>query len=150
MYKLTAWNLVNYGKVKEAVSLLEQVVEMEEQTLSEDHPDRLASQHALAGAYQANGQIKEAVSLLKQVVEIREQTLSEDHPSRLASQHELACIRSVHLNLTKAEKQTGRIWTGQEVALKLTYHIARHTYKRRTARYKTLSRWLKRWRPGGS
>jgi Tetratricopeptide repeat len=103
------------------------VVEIEEQTLSEDHPDRLASQHALAGAYQANGQIKEAVSLLKQVVEIREQTLSEDHPSRLASQRELACIRLVHLNLTKAEKQTGRIWTGQEVALKLTYHKERRT-----------------------
>src|SRR6266480_3266558 len=78
------------GQVKEAVSLLEQVVKIREQTLAEDHPDRLASQHALAIAYGANGQVKEAVSLLEQVVKIREQTLAEDHPDRLASQHALA------------------------------------------------------------
>ena len=57
--------------------------------LKEDHPDRLASQHALAGAYQADGQIKEAVKLLEQVVAIREKVLKEDHPSRLASQRTL-------------------------------------------------------------
>ncbi|KAF7502469.1 hypothetical protein GJ744_005684 [Endocarpon pusillum] len=78
------------GQVKEAVSLLEQMIKIEEQTLAEDHPDRLASQHELARAYKANGQVKEAVSLLEQVVKIREQTLAEDHPDRLASQHELA------------------------------------------------------------
>ena len=50
----------------------------------------MASQHALAGAYQANGQVKEAVSLLQQVVQIKEQILAEDHPSRLASQYALA------------------------------------------------------------
>ena len=53
-------------------------------------PSRLASQHKLVGAYQANGQVKEAVALLEQVVKIREQALAEDHPSRLASQHSLA------------------------------------------------------------
>ncbi|KAF7505310.1 hypothetical protein GJ744_001013 [Endocarpon pusillum] len=53
------------GQVKEALSLLEQVVKISEQTLAEDHPDRLASQHELARAYKANGQIKEAVSLLE-------------------------------------------------------------------------------------
>ncbi|ERF74081.1 hypothetical protein EPUS_08129 [Endocarpon pusillum Z07020] len=57
-----------------------------------DHPSRLASQHALARAYQANGQVKEAVSLLKEVVEIREQILAEDHPDRLVSQEVLATI----------------------------------------------------------
>lgn len=30
--------------------------------MAEDPPDRLASQHALAGAYQANGRVKEAVN----------------------------------------------------------------------------------------
>ncbi len=59
-------------------------------TLAEDHPDRLASQHALAIAYKANGQVKEAVGLLKQVVAIREGMLAKDHPDRLASQHALA------------------------------------------------------------
>jgi hypothetical protein len=92
VYDLTARNLVNYGKVREAVSLLEQVVKIQEQTLAEDHPARLASQHALAGAYRANGQVKEAVSLLEQVVKIKEQTLAEDHPDRLVSQHALATV----------------------------------------------------------
>ena len=48
VYELTAWNLINYGKIKEAVSLLEQVVKIHEQTLTEDHPSRLASQQVLA------------------------------------------------------------------------------------------------------
>jgi tetratricopeptide (TPR) repeat protein len=74
VYELTAWNLINYGQVKEAVSLLEQVVKIREQTLTEDHPDRLASQHALAIAYEANGQVKEAVSPLEQVVKIEKLT----------------------------------------------------------------------------
>ena len=50
----------------------------------------LASQYALAGAYQANGQVKEAIALLEEVAWVRERTLAEDHPDRLASQHVLA------------------------------------------------------------
>ncbi len=57
--------------------------------LSFDDPSRLASEHGLAKAYQANGQIQEAVNRLKHVVHIRKK-LPEDHPSRLASEHELA------------------------------------------------------------
>lgn len=41
-------------------------VKMREQTLAEDHPSRLTSEHVLASTYQANGQVKEAVSLLEQ------------------------------------------------------------------------------------
>ncbi|KAL5312995.1 hypothetical protein ACEPPN_019421 [Leptodophora sp. 'Broadleaf-Isolate-01'] len=90
LYDLQARSLMNLGRNKEAVTLLEQVVQIRETTLAETHPDRLASQHALAIAYQANGQVAEAVALLEQVVQIRETTLAETHPSRLASQHELA------------------------------------------------------------
>jgi tetratricopeptide (TPR) repeat protein len=90
VYDLAAGNLINSGKAKEAVALLQEVMKIREQSLAEDHPSRLASQHTLAGAYQANGQVKEAVILLKEVVRIREQSLVEDHPSRLASQHALA------------------------------------------------------------
>lgn len=43
VYELTAWNLMNYGKVKESKSLLEQVVKVQEQTQAEDHPNRRAS-----------------------------------------------------------------------------------------------------------
>jgi tetratricopeptide (TPR) repeat protein len=90
LYRLVARNQQNMGQIKEAVALLEQVVKIDEITLVEDHPDRLASQHALAIAYQANGQIKKAVTLLEQVIEIKKITLAKDHPSRLASQHVLA------------------------------------------------------------
>ncbi|KAG4440379.1 hypothetical protein IFR05_004119 [Cadophora sp. M221] len=90
LYDLQARSLINLGKSKEAVALLEQVVRIRETMLAETHPDRLASQHELARAYQANGQVGEAVALLEQVVRIRETTLAETHPARLASQHELA------------------------------------------------------------
>ncbi|KAM0182352.1 hypothetical protein ACHAPF_001242 [Botrytis cinerea] len=92
LYDLQARSLLNIGKNKKAVALLEQVVKIRETIQAEDHPDRLASQHTLAGAYEANGQIKEAVALLEQVVKIEETTLTEDHPSRLASQHTLAGV----------------------------------------------------------
>ncbi|KAB5581166.1 hypothetical protein GE09DRAFT_950187, partial [Coniochaeta sp. 2T2.1] len=59
-------------------------------TLAEEHPGRLASQHALAGAYQSDGQIKKAVALLEHVVAVKERTRAEEHPDRLASQHNLA------------------------------------------------------------
>ncbi len=42
--------------------LLEQVVEIEQQTLAEDHSDRLSTQHVLTIAYQANAQVRDAVS----------------------------------------------------------------------------------------
>lgn len=54
--------------------------------------DRLSAQHALAGAYRANGRVKEAVELLEHVVAVQKEALAEDHPSQLASQHELARI----------------------------------------------------------
>ncbi|OBT65045.1 hypothetical protein VE03_05188 [Pseudogymnoascus sp. 23342-1-I1] len=91
LYFLQASNLINLGQNKRAVDLLEQVAKIEEATLAKDHPGRLASQHTLAGAYQAIGQVKEAINLLEQVVEIRQATtLAEDHPDRLASQYTLA------------------------------------------------------------
>ena len=90
LYDLQSRSLSNLGKSKEAVAILEQVVEIRQATLAEDHPARLNSQHELAMAYRANGQIKEAVALLEQVAEIRETMQAEDHPDRLASQHALA------------------------------------------------------------
>ncbi|RYC79044.1 hypothetical protein BFJ63_vAg18079, partial [Fusarium oxysporum f. sp. narcissi] len=68
------------GKARQAVGILGYVVAVQETTLAEDHPDRLTSQHTLAGAYRVNGQIKEAVELLEHVVEVRKTTLAEDHP----------------------------------------------------------------------
>ena len=78
------------GDCKAAVQALKHVVDVEAVKLAEDHPDRLASQHELAGAYQAIGQIENAVELLEHVVDIKAIKLAEDHPSRLASQYALA------------------------------------------------------------
>ncbi|KAF2137703.1 uncharacterized protein K452DRAFT_278071 [Aplosporella prunicola CBS 121167] len=47
------------GRINEAVLWLQNSCEWRDRNLAEDHPSRLASQHNLAGAYQANGQVKE-------------------------------------------------------------------------------------------
>lgn len=73
------------SELTDCKELLEYVVEVQERTLNEEYPDRLASQHALAVAYQSNGQVKEVVELLEHVVAVQERTLDEEHPSRLTS-----------------------------------------------------------------
>ncbi|KDN71371.1 putative phosphorylase superfamily protein [Colletotrichum sublineola] len=82
--------LVVDGRTKDAIKLLEPVVEVRKTTLDEGHPDRVMSQHALAWAYQADGRVKDAIKLLEQVVKVRKTTLDEGHPSRLTSQNALA------------------------------------------------------------
>lgn len=74
--------------------MIEEVVAVQEGILAEGHPDRLASRHVLAGAYQANGQIGEAIELLEEVVMVEEGTLAKNHPDRLASRHARAVIYS--------------------------------------------------------
>lgn len=74
------------GRIREAVSWLSECFWWQQSHFAEDHPDRLASQHALALAYQANGQAKEAVELLEHVVAVEKEMLAD----RLASQHALA------------------------------------------------------------
>ncbi|KAK2035996.1 hypothetical protein LZ31DRAFT_485000, partial [Colletotrichum somersetense] len=76
-------------QTKEAIKLLEHVVEVREGTLDEGHPSRLALQHELARAYQADRQVKEAIKLLEYIVEVQEGTLDKGHPSRLALQYKL-------------------------------------------------------------
>jgi tetratricopeptide (TPR) repeat protein len=90
LYDLQARSLINLGMNKEAVALLEQVVKIRETTLAETHPDRLASQHALAMAYEADGQVVEAVALLEQVVKIKRLKLPTSHPSRVVSENALS------------------------------------------------------------
>jgi tetratricopeptide (TPR) repeat protein len=93
----------------EAVKLLERVVAIRTEVLAEDHPDRLASQHTLAIAYQANGQVKEAVKLLEHVIAIRTEVLAEVHPSRLASQHALAITYQANGQVMEAVKLLERV-----------------------------------------
>ena len=81
--------LEQQGDYGTAVQIYKAVTKRQTLALTDDHPDRLASQRALAGAYEANGQVEEAVQLLEHVVQVEEK-LADDHPDRLASQHALA------------------------------------------------------------
>jgi hypothetical protein len=75
-------------------TLLLYVVAVSERVLAEEHPDRLASQHVLAMAYQADGQIKKAVEMLEHVVAVKARAMRTDHPSRLISQRALEALRA--------------------------------------------------------
>ena len=81
--------------------MLEHVVKVEESTLAKDHLNRLASQHALASAYERDGQVKKAIELLEYVVTIHE-SLGNDHPVRLESQLELARVYHTNGQVEKA------------------------------------------------
>ncbi|KAH7092522.1 hypothetical protein FB567DRAFT_625504 [Paraphoma chrysanthemicola] len=89
IWDLAARNLKHMGHIKGAVVLLEYAMKVRE-TLAETHPERLRSQHVLAGAYKSDGQTMEAIALLEHIVKVGETTLAETHPNQLASQHELA------------------------------------------------------------
>ncbi|KAH6694346.1 P-loop containing nucleoside triphosphate hydrolase protein, partial [Leptodontidium sp. MPI-SDFR-AT-0119] len=102
LYDVYARSLRNLGRNKDAVELLEQVVKIEATTLAETHPSRLASQHELAGAYEANGQVVEAIALLEQVVKIEATTLAKTHPDRLASQQVLAVVYEANGQVVEA------------------------------------------------
>jgi tetratricopeptide (TPR) repeat protein len=89
------------GRIKDAVQWM-QISSIMTSRLSQDDPDRLVSQHALALVYQANGQVPEAVQLLESVVKIRSRILVEEHPDRLASQHVLAGAYQANGQVTEA------------------------------------------------
>jgi hypothetical protein len=72
----------------------EHVVAVHEKGLAEEHPDRLASQHVLAGAYEAYGQVQKAVKLLEHVVAVKGRFLRDDHSSRLRSLAALIYFRA--------------------------------------------------------
>jgi tetratricopeptide (TPR) repeat protein len=89
------------GRIPGAVRWLEEPCKHRAK-LDEGDSDRLSSQHALAGAYRADGQVKKAVELLERVVVVQEKVQAEDHPDRLASQHALAIAYQADGQVKKA------------------------------------------------
>ena len=69
--------------------MLKQVIKIQEKTMTEDHLDRLTSQHDLGKVYFANRQIPKAILIFKQVVEIGKK-LAKDRLDRVALQYKLA------------------------------------------------------------
>ncbi|KXJ94832.1 acyl transferase/acyl hydrolase/lysophospholipase, partial [Microdochium bolleyi] len=96
------------GRIKEAVRYLEDSRRWTESRYTEDHPGRLAAQHALAEAYLADGQVKKAVELLDHIVTVEKRTLAEEHPDRLASQSELASAYLTDKQVKKAVERLER------------------------------------------
>lgn len=85
------------GDTMGAIRLLHEVLRTQESVV-EDHPIRLAWQHDLAGAHQANGRIEQAVALLEYVVRVEKAVWQR---TTLVDLH-----RSTHLPLHT--KRTGR------------------------------------------
>ena len=73
-----------------AAAMLEEVVQFEGSTLSDNNYDRITAQHELARALIDVGETARAIMLLEEVVQIQNSTLPEDHNDRLAPQLELA------------------------------------------------------------
>jgi tetratricopeptide (TPR) repeat protein len=104
------------GRITEAVRRLEESCRLRN-TLDEEDPHRLLSQHELAGAYAADGQIKIAIELLEHVVTVEDRVLAEEHPGRLASQHELARAYSADGQIQKAVELLEHVVLVQEKVL---------------------------------
>jgi hypothetical protein len=75
------------------MELLEVVVKAKE-TLAADHPSRLALQHALALAYDADGLTHKAIDLLESVVDIKTRILLADRPPLVMSVEALVDMRA--------------------------------------------------------
>jgi len=71
------------GQIKEAVKLLEGVVTIWAEALAKDPLGRLASQHELAGAYQANEQVPKVVEPMEHVFVAEARVFRDDHPSQI-------------------------------------------------------------------
>ncbi|KFY88696.1 hypothetical protein V500_06177 [Pseudogymnoascus sp. VKM F-4518 (FW-2643)] len=117
LYGLQAKSLISLDKYQKAVELLEQIVEIREAILAEDHPDYLLSQHALSCAYLANGQVKEAIKMLEQVVKIQGATLAKDHLDQLASQHVLSSAYMANRQVKEAIKMLEQVVKTQGATL---------------------------------
>ncbi|KAJ6010642.1 hypothetical protein N7451_002054 [Penicillium sp. IBT 35674x] len=105
------------GRAKEAVILFEDVCAWYKSHYDEEHPSRLASQHAVARAYEFNGQIKQAMELLEHVVMVEGRTLNEEHLNRLASQHVLVGIYDSNGQIKQAVELLEHVVAVQERTL---------------------------------
>jgi hypothetical protein len=68
-----------------------------EKVLVEEHPQRLESQHVLAGAYQADGQVEKVVALMEHVIAVKARVFRDDYPSRLVS---IEVLEDMYAHLT--------------------------------------------------
>lgn len=105
------------GRIKEAVSWLSECYSWRQSHFPEDYPSRLASQHALALAYEADGQVSQAFELLEHLVLVHKKVLAEGHPSRLTSQYALAGVYQANGQVREAIELLEHVVTIRENVL---------------------------------
>ena len=85
--------LQNAGQIKESLALvphLESVLRRQSDALGAEHPDTLATAHALAGTLHAQGDYAEARARLEAVLAACTRLLGAEHPDTLHAAHALA------------------------------------------------------------
>jgi tetratricopeptide (TPR) repeat protein len=91
LYFYLAWIQCRNGRLKDGISLMEHIVQIEKTTLADTDPRRLISQYNLAWCYEKNGQTVEAINVLEKILQIQKRVLPETHEDVLYSQHSLGC-----------------------------------------------------------
>lgn len=85
-----AWALARNGEKKEALTLLEKVVEAQKRLLPAGDPDRFTAQGALAMVYLRTGQIRDATPLLEEVARFQSQVYGNEHTETATTRFWLA------------------------------------------------------------
>ncbi|MFT4217311.1 MAG: tetratricopeptide repeat protein, partial [Micropruina sp.] len=92
----TAWLAAAYqsaGKLKRAISLLEQNLADYERILGPEHPNTLTTRHNLAAWRGEAGDATGAVTAFAELLPIQERVLGPEHPNTLTTRHNLAAWR---------------------------------------------------------
>ena len=82
--------LLEGGQVGEALTILENVVVIQQRAFKEDDYLRLLSEYALGKAYRKDGRVDDSIQLLESVVKVQAEALKPGDNDRLATESELA------------------------------------------------------------
>ena len=78
------------GRLKETLSLREEMLKLQKAKLGPDHPDTLATMSQLARAYKEAGRSAEALLLYEETLKLQKAKLGADHPDTLVTMNNLA------------------------------------------------------------
>jgi tetratricopeptide (TPR) repeat protein len=109
--------LYRAGKSNEAISVVEESLELSEKTLGPDHPATAQALSNLAALYYSMGDYAKAEPLFQRALEIREKALGPDHPDTAITLNSLAVLRSSLGDYAKAEPLFQRALAIDEKAL---------------------------------
>lgn len=114
---LEADRLVNEGKIKEAIPIAEQALELARRTLGEAHTDTATLMSDLADFYRKTDQFARAEPLYQKSLSIREAKLGRDHQLTASTLNELAFVYQHSGRYSKAEPMFHRALAIRSVKL---------------------------------